>query len=653
MLAEWEQFVVWHFTEIDNDSRIITDPAGLTVQSHGELTQLQIFVREVLQNSLDNRAGKEPVQVDFRLKSIRGAEKAAFLEAIHFREIIPHLESVIQYQKRRKHSSEFSDPASLFEKQYKLKLLYIEDYNTRGLIGPEHSREANKFRPPHCFLGLCRNIGDSQKGPETMGGTYGLGKTVLWKNSRLRLVLFHSRMIDPYISRDKVEHWTRFFGHVRLPGHDMGNQAYKGEGFLGNRSGDVTLSILDDDADQFASRLGMAKRKKNQAGTSILLVDFNDPDVAEDGEDDSATVDRISESSELYYWPAMWDARLRVRARSESEMEDAWKVSPASLPFLSPFIEAYTAAKLNRMRNNLHLIPVEISIPKGPNPQDASVSSKILVCTNLKEEESDTPSEYVNRTAVIRGAGMVVGYQKIGRPGFGGRDFWAVVLGGKSCPDHLSLTEVQRERCELILASAEPVTHDIWTQNSEALKSWRGARAEIVRILNGIKQAITSATSNEIKPEGRASSLLAAMFPLSEGTESDGSRDMAIEVIQPPTLSDSDNGELRYEFQIRIEVPAYESFTELVKPLFWRVECQYGFYGEDVRRRVVENVALEFTHIRKNGTAWQKLPDRKNSYEDFIGIPASYELKGRTQSMESFLASITKHELQVKVFKSY
>jgi hypothetical protein len=44
----------------------------------------------------------------------------------------------------------------------------------------------------------------------------------------------------------------------------------------------------------------------------------------------------------------------------------------------------------------------------------------------------------------------------------------------------------------------------------------------------------------------------------------------------------------------------------------------------------------------------------ENWYEDFIGEDeVSCEFKGETKSMESFLAFITKHELQVKVLKSY
>ncbi|HEY4491098.1 MAG TPA: hypothetical protein VI958_03815, partial [Acidobacteriota bacterium] len=333
-------------------------------------------MREVLQNSLDNRSGADPVRVDFRLKYLGGSEKDAMLDALHYDEIIPHLEAVIKEQKARKRTDSLTDPRILPGKNYVLKLLYIEDFGTRGLIGPEHSRETHRFPPPHCFLGLCRNIGDSQKGTETLGGTYGLGKIVLWKHSRLRLVLFHSRLLHPYIGPQEQQHWSRFFGHIRLPGHDWKNQAYKGEGFFGNRSGDLTYSILDKDADEIAERLGMARRRKNQAGASILVVDFDDPDASDEQEDEVRTIERVCESAELYFWPAMWDGRLRVRGRAESERADSWKIAPGSVRNLLPFIEAYTAAKLNRQHANMSLKTVDVKIPKGPAPAGKETSSK-------------------------------------------------------------------------------------------------------------------------------------------------------------------------------------------------------------------------------------------------------------------------------------
>ena len=170
----------WHFTTTDHDSRSLVNASELTVTPRSDLSDLEIFVREVLQNSLDNREGSHSVRVDFRLNYLRGAEKDRFLQSIKFFEINQRIRAIRDYDKNPARHSALKDPAAILDKDYVLKLLYIEDYGTRGLVGPEHSFEVSRFPKPHCFIGLCRNIGDSQKSGGTAGGIYGLGKSVLW-----------------------------------------------------------------------------------------------------------------------------------------------------------------------------------------------------------------------------------------------------------------------------------------------------------------------------------------------------------------------------------------------------------------------------------------------------------------------------------------
>ena len=161
----------WHFTEIDDDSRILKDPTQHTVQAHtSELTDLQIFVREVLQNSLDNALSKSSVNVDFRLKYCERAENDSFLSNLKFDQISEHVDPVIKYQLNEYKVNYFAtSPKMISDHKYVMKILYIEDFGTRGLVGPEYIREKERFNRPHCFLGLCRNVGDSQKGKEMLG----------------------------------------------------------------------------------------------------------------------------------------------------------------------------------------------------------------------------------------------------------------------------------------------------------------------------------------------------------------------------------------------------------------------------------------------------------------------------------------------------
>ena len=75
---------------------------------------------------------------------------------------------------------------------------------------------------------------------------------------------------------------------------------------------------------------------------------------------------------------------------------------------------------------------------------------------------------------------------------------------------------------------------------------------------------------------------------------------------------------------------------------------------EHVVEKVVQNAEVGFTQYKRNGSGWLLLggfhPDFEAEMED---MDVSYEFRGETAPLESFLASITKQELQIKVMKSF
>lgn len=643
----------WYFTQIDHDSRNLVNASELTVTPRSDLSDLEIFVREVLQNSLDNRDGMRSARVDFRLKHLSGAAKDQFLQAIKFPEIGKRIRAIHDYDKNPTRRSDFPDPAVASDKNYVLRLLYVEDYGTRGLIGPEHSFEVARFPKPHCFIGLCRNTGDSQKSGDTAGGIYGLGKAVLWKHTPWKIVFFHSRMLTPYTSMHaKTERWTRFFGHVRLTGHHLGDVAYTGDGYWGTRKGQVTLSLLDEEAERCARDMGMTPRAKNENGTSILIVDFQDPD-ADNAPTEIETLQRIREAAENYYWPALTEGLLTVRTRAESPEQTEWQAQEViDIPQLTPFLKTYIAARsrINRLGIQLKAIPVQI--PKGPEPEQEKSASAVLLATTVVNEIPQGAARYRNRTALIRGSGMVVGYRSFPRSAPGGSDFFSIVLGGKSCPEDTAGDEA-RERCEQFLAYAEPVSHDDWTLNSENLKKWYGSKAELRRMLEEVKKGIAEATVEVREPEGRVASLLSTFFPLASGTENESYRDMHVEFLQDPTLMVVEDGRHKYEFVVRVRVPARYDFAGPA-PSRWKVECRYGFHGEDVKRKVVQDVPVVFTQMKKGREAWAPL---ETSSSDFQGKVEEadhyYDFRGETMPLEKFLALNPRQELQIRILKSY
>ena len=460
-------------------------------------------------------------------------------------------------------------------------------------------------------------------------------------------------MLTPYTSpHSKAERWTRFFGHVRLTGHHLGDVAYTGDGYWGVRRGQVTMSLLDEEAERCARDFGMAPRSKNDPGTSILIVDFQDPDAEKEPAEEE-TLERIREAAENYYWPALTEGMLSVRTRAEGANRAEWETREVTdLPQLAPFLKTYIAARSGSQRTEIHLKNIEVNLPKGPIPGQEKTKTAVLLATAVVDEIPEGAARYRNRTALIRGSGMVVGYKSIGRATPAGNDFFSILLGGKSYPDEPAEPD-SLERCEQFLAYAEPVTHDDWTMSSENLKKWYGARAELRRMMDDVKKAIAEATVEIREPEGKVASLLSSFFPLASGTEKESFRDMHVEFLQEPTVVSTDEGRVKCQFAIRVRVPGKWDFVGPV-PSRWKVECRYGLCGEDVRRKVVKDIPVGFTEIRKDRSGWFALPRPAADFEGHVEeTNLQLDFRGETAPLESFTALIPKQELQIKVLKSY
>ena len=650
---------MWHFSKGDLDGRNLRDPAELSVHSHGELSQLQILVREVLQNSADNRANGARVRVDFRLLYLTGKEKGAFLDAMHFNEIAPHLTAVREEQIKSKGKSFLPDPNDVLSGDYILKVLAIDDYRSIGLIGPEYEKESHLFEGiPHTFMGLCRNVGDSQKVLPVSGGTHGIGKSVLWKNSRLKLVLFYSRMTVPYEKQPSADnHWYRFFGQCRLPGHYVREEPYRGEGYFGKRDLELTWSFYDEEANDYATKLGIPLRNiEDMSGTSILIIDFDDPDIPEMAEDKAGTAARIREAAETYFWPAIVDSRLEVYiSTGEAEAQVA---QPESRHEILPFIKAYKTAISGNAEPGLEPAFIDIDLPSGPDNEKRG-KARLTVVTRSGESELayNINQTFINRAALIRGAGMVVGYWRVARRGLGGRDFHAVVVGGTACP--AIGDNWDQPRLEKLLAWAEPVTHDTWTPNAEMLRGWHGAQSAIRHMRDEINKVISGSTTVHERPEGKAAPLLSKMFPVGTGdtTESEP-RDIHIDVTKEPyRIDSSEEGIECYGFEIKVKVPGRRQFRKDPKPSKWRVACKYGFYGEGRRRKIIEHAKSRFTAAKNSGGEWQILETTLQidaEYENFIADEATIcELRGVTEPLDPTLARTTKHDLEIAVFRGH
>ena len=196
----------------------IFDPAPPSGSRKGGLANAQVFdpsidtfVREVLQNSKDQTLGEgDAVSVRFSLTELTGPAVTDFLAAISWDGLGEHITAASEAGGITIAGRLRDGPSELEEGT--LRVLQIEDRYTRGLTGGEDEDESN-------FNALCRHELVTSSERKESGGSFGIGKSVLWRFSNLSTVLFLSKLCD--------EQRDRFFGRVLLPWHAVGGAGYK------------------------------------------------------------------------------------------------------------------------------------------------------------------------------------------------------------------------------------------------------------------------------------------------------------------------------------------------------------------------------------------------------------------------------------------
>lgn len=187
------------------------------------------FIRESIQNSLDARAGKEPVRVRFTISGSNGSvghERArAYLTGLR-----PHFEAVLRAESENTQSDterrrELQARKALLDGP--LPFLTVEDFGTTGLHG---DIRANDIRAKgNDFWGFFRSIGISPKG-EDAGGSWGLGKWVFPDASMLNAFLGVTRRVG--------EARCLLMGQAMLKLHELDGRKFPPVGFFAAGSTD-------------------------------------------------------------------------------------------------------------------------------------------------------------------------------------------------------------------------------------------------------------------------------------------------------------------------------------------------------------------------------------------------------------------------------
>lgn len=432
------------------------------------------FVREVLQNIGD--AGVGPVvEAHFRLTVLRGEPLRRFLSALGWEDgLRPHLEANAQQDNRLGRGLKLA--LDRLDQRGELVLLTVEDRPGVGLTGEEDGRGH--------FAALLRNNLDSQK-DATTGGSFGLGKAVMWVFSQFAIVVFNSRLsaADP---RGRL----RLMGKAELGWRQVDNINYAGPGWFGERDetavGPRAVSMWDE------SELGEAlhlARPHDEPGTSVLIVGFHDPAGEADRPDEMA--DAIAQAAAQHFWPAIVGGRLRVTvsvadgSETRSAVVDADRYEAAYADLYRKYRAGEAEDTLGPNVGDVAAVQVPLNIPAriASDPHAAMTHEPVLVVRRAAADDIDAS---LSRVAFFRGVQMVVMSQDARSLAAGGVPFHACVLAGEAVDG-----TPQSRAAERFLRAAEPPAHNVWTTTPELKTEYaRGARTSLDEFVAAVRAAL-------------------------------------------------------------------------------------------------------------------------------------------------------------------
>jgi hypothetical protein len=424
-----------------------TSDTLLKVLQRGGFTSEELLAREGLQNCKDAhsedaaKAGL-PVQVTIEKHSISGDHARNLFKALLFdQEKQLHKATSLIHPMTTK---EFKDYVS---GDQKLDLVTVRDQNTVGLGGSLEGDDEKDH-----FARLVLGLGQSDKAEG--GGSFGFGKTVFSKLSKIHLVLYYSHFKPTH----RTGGCSARFMAVWLLQKDIAKK-FSGFGFFGKKNGDndESLPFEDDEAHAMAEMCGLRPHKDGEFGTTVAVVDC--PIVCE----------HVKFAIERYWWPSLVDKKLSVRLiEKKSDSNEAKEklnvdlldngsrlaISPSSNPFVLPFMEIHQAMRDSSGKHEG--IKIDPPFKKMHGKKLGQVATRKLDKTvidgmrdyasglGLSTDENPMP---LGGIAKMRVPGMVVNYE-----GETSEDLESALAGVFVADDEI----------DLLLRGAEPATHNKW-----------------------------------------------------------------------------------------------------------------------------------------------------------------------------------------------
>ena len=462
----------------------------------------ETFVREVLQNANDQKRDDDvPVDVTFRFVTLTGKDRREFLDALQWehglRQRLGTIATSDQGRGYEQLLNRFEDPDK------EIRLLIVEDRNTTGLTGGWDD-DSN-------YAALVRDELYSSKQDDTAGGSYGLGKSVLWTFSGTSTVIFNSY---PEVAGAETQA-QRLIGRTKLPTHEIPDNetTYQGAGWLCHptRTDDGVRpeALTGDEAAKLARDLNITRPA--MSGTSAMVVDFRDP-TREARPELEEVASEFVEAAVKYFWPAIYRGDLNVSVETP---ETTIEADVDGVQSIKPFVECFER-RFDDNNSSLDTpgdvsgLDIPMKIPPRADRTETPDGTVRLAARLASPADDDT---YLNKVALFRGSGMVVKYLDQSRVAFGDRNFHGILACGEARIDGASM-DSDRE-IDRFLRFAEPPDHDEWESTENLREEYqRGFRMAIDDMFGTVRDGLRHLVAQSNPDESMLSKQVLKRFPI-------------------------------------------------------------------------------------------------------------------------------------------
>jgi hypothetical protein len=359
------------------------------------------------------------------------------------------------------------------------------------------------------FCALVKDELYSDKASEDAGGSFGLGKSLLWAYSSMKTVIFASAPVE----HPTGAHGPRFIGRTSLPYHETDHDGpCSGDGWLGVRRGHDEHDRRAESlwGEHAASRLepAVCAREADDTGLSAVIVGFSEP--GEEDRDLADVMQSVVDAALESFWPAITRGDLIIDVTHEvnDELRNHRTVDPLVSDAYRPvaqLLRAYDKGEVEEVDSledqdyGLRWIPIRVpQRNEDPDPHEEYEGHVGLLIQLLDDDQRYAPIK--DHAFRFRRPGMIVRSSQRSNLSINARPYVALVVCGRACRSGL-----EHDRVERFLRCAEPPAHDQWTHNTRAIKEQykaHGCRKKLEEFEMRIRNAIRGLVSPPEEPGG-------------------------------------------------------------------------------------------------------------------------------------------------------